>query len=93
MTVIIKNNKERLINLGTREGHMLVFNPGEEKELSASVAKTFESVLEQYVDASLLTVVTKKKEAKLVDNAESAPVVKQTTKKATKKKTAKVSKE
>jgi len=95
MTVIIKNNKERLINLGTKEGSMLIFNPGEEKEVSETVSLLFESDIAKYVEGKILSVVTKKKAAKIVDSIEEkAPVVKKkTTKKVTKKKVAKVAKE
>lgn len=71
---------------------MLVFLPNEEKELSEQMANAFESELCKYVEGEILTVVTKKKAAKVVDSVKEAkaPVTK---KKAAKKKVAKVAKE
>ena len=90
MTVVIKNNKDHLINLGKQNGKMLTFSPGEEKEISSEVAEAFEATICQYVEGELLTVVTKKKAAKVVDSLEQAVP---TTKKVAKKKVAKVAKE
>jgi hypothetical protein len=83
-----------MYNLGTRQGKMLMFLAGEEKEISKELVNIFEKELEYYVGAGMLEVVTKKKAPMLKDNQESTPVVKkkQTTKKATKKRT-RVSKE
>jgi len=80
------------MNLGKQGGKMLTFAPGEEKELSESTANAFEAELCRYVDGELLSVVTKKKAARVVDSiAEVSPTV--TKKKAAKKKVARVAKE
>jgi hypothetical protein len=90
MTIVIKNNRNHLVNLGKENGKMLVFLPEESKEISDETSKAFESELCKYVEGEILTVVTKKKAAKLVDSLEQKVP---TTKKAAKRKTAKVAKE
>jgi hypothetical protein len=90
MTVVIKNNRNHLVNLGKQNGKMLVFLPDESKEISEETSNAFESELCKYVEGDILTVVTKKKEARVVDSLEQKVP---TTKKFAKKKVAKVAKE
>lgn len=62
MGFIIKNNKERVINLGTKDGSMLNFRPGEEKFVPEDVAQKFLNEIESYSTNGLITVVDKVKD-------------------------------
>ena len=68
MTVVIKNKKSHLINLGTKQGKMLIFNPDEEKEMAESLVAHFEDEILKYVEGDFLEIVTKKKAAVAVDS-------------------------
>lgn len=71
---------------------MLVFAAEEERELSEDMAAAFESQICQYVEGNLLSIVTKKKAARVADSIEeTTPSVKK--KKVAKKKAVKVAKE
>jgi len=56
-----KNISNRLINLGTIDGRMLVFNPGTEKELDEELYSLFELRLETAVLGNFLEITEKKK--------------------------------
>lgn len=62
MGFILKNNKERVLNLGTKEGCMLCLKPSEEKFVPDSVAQLFYSEIEHYSNNELITIVDKVKE-------------------------------
>ena len=88
MTVILKNERKFLVNLGVENGKMLVFNPEEQKEISDNVAKDFEHKISTYVKSKILSVVkVSKPKATVVKDESTKPVVKEakTKKKVSKK--------
>jgi len=65
MKLKIKNKTDRLVNLGTRNGHMLNFNPGETKEIGETLLKDFEDMIKRYVDGNFLEILGKHKDLDL----------------------------
>ena len=57
MVLVIKNNKtDRLINLGTIKGRMLVLGPGKSATLDKELAELFEKRIIQYVSGGFISV-------------------------------------
>lgn len=68
---VIKNNKDRILNLGTKQGNMLMFEPSEIKEVSEDMVSLFESEILHYEQGGMLKIETKKKQKTqktMVDN-------------------------
>lgn len=55
----IRNNKNHVLNLGTKQGRMLMFNANEEKEVSKEIVELFEHEIAYYDQTNLISIVSK----------------------------------
>lgn len=58
----VKNLKDRVINLGTRNGHMLCFNPNEVKEVKGEILETWKDMIINYDQVGLLEIQSKEED-------------------------------
>lgn len=57
MKLKLKNKTNKMVNLGTRNGHMLNFNPNETKEVGETLIQDFEHLINRYVGGNFLEIV------------------------------------
>jgi hypothetical protein len=60
MVFVIRNNSERRLNLGIRDGVDMVFNPKATKEVSDDRVRLYQERLEPFLNCNMLEIIEKR---------------------------------